>query len=137
MNQVAAVVYARFHRKQMPDGRAVFGTFTRDYRNDALTCQVLITVPQCLEILMMSPKRQDWVAKMRYVIFDEVRTKNIILSITKSLTQRKRYSKTCLHVLPRKYLLFIGVYIVIMVHLYCPIPRPIPTLIPKKCAEYQ
>ena len=74
VNQVAAVVYARFHRKKMPDGRAVFGTFTRDYRYNALTCQVLITVPQCLEILMMSPKRQDWVAKMRYVIFDEVST---------------------------------------------------------------
>ena len=84
MNQVAAVVYARFHRKQMPEGRAVFGTFTRDYRNDALTCQVLITVPQCLEILMMSPKRQDWVAKMRYVIFDEVNTKGIPQSKTNS-----------------------------------------------------
>ena len=56
----------------MPDGRAVFGTFTREYREDTLTCQVLITVPQCLEILMMSPKRQEWVAKMRYVIFDEI-----------------------------------------------------------------
>ena len=31
-----------------------------------------MTVPQCLEILMMSPRRQDWASKIRYVIFDEV-----------------------------------------------------------------
>ena len=83
MNQVAAVVYARFHRKQMPDGRAVFGTFTREWRNDTLNCQVLITVPQCLEILMMSPKRQDWVARMRYVIFDEVSASCLLQKVGK------------------------------------------------------
>ena len=40
MNQVAATVYARFHRKQLPEGRAVYGVFTRDYRFNTLNSQV-------------------------------------------------------------------------------------------------
>ena len=56
----------------MPAGKSVYGVFTRDYRHNALTCQILVTVPQCLEILLLSPARQDWVAKIRYVVFDEV-----------------------------------------------------------------
>ena len=60
------------YEKEMPTGKSVYGVFTRDYRQNALTCQILVTVPQCLEILLLSPARQDWVAKIRYVIFDEV-----------------------------------------------------------------
>jgi len=40
VNQVTATIYARFHRKQLPEGRAVYGVFTRDYRHDALNSQV-------------------------------------------------------------------------------------------------
>ncbi|XP_027035542.1 probable ATP-dependent RNA helicase DDX60 [Pocillopora damicornis] len=72
VNQVAATVYARFHRKQLPEGRAVYGVFTRDYRFNTLNSQILVTVPQCLEILFLSPRRQDWTKNVRYVIFDEV-----------------------------------------------------------------
>ena len=56
----------------MPAGKSIYGVFTRDYRQNALTCQILVTVPQCLEILLLSPATQDWVAKIRYVVFDEV-----------------------------------------------------------------
>ena len=31
-----------------------------------------MTVPQCLEILFLSPRRQDWTKNVKYVIFDEV-----------------------------------------------------------------
>ncbi|KAK2572321.1 putative ATP-dependent RNA helicase DDX60 [Acropora cervicornis] len=72
VNQVVATVYARFHRKQLPDGRAVYGVFTRDYRHNTLNSQILVTVPQCLEILFLSPRRQDWTKNVKYVIFDEV-----------------------------------------------------------------
>ncbi|XP_022803055.1 probable ATP-dependent RNA helicase DDX60 [Stylophora pistillata] len=72
VNQVVATVYARFHRKQLPEGRAVYGVFTRDYRFNTLNSQILVTVPQCLEILFLSPRRQDWTKNVRYVIFDEV-----------------------------------------------------------------
>ncbi|XP_073500355.1 probable ATP-dependent RNA helicase DDX60 isoform X2 [Phyllobates terribilis] len=34
--------------------------------------KVLVTVPQCFEILLLSPHRQDWVNRIKYVIFDEV-----------------------------------------------------------------
>ncbi|XP_043919450.1 probable ATP-dependent RNA helicase DDX60 [Protopterus annectens] len=71
VNQVMATVYNRF-QKNMPDGMEICGIFTRDYRFDALNCQVLVTVPQCLEILLLSPHRQEWVKKIRYIIFDEV-----------------------------------------------------------------
>ncbi|XP_035676190.1 probable ATP-dependent RNA helicase DDX60 [Branchiostoma floridae] len=72
VNQVAATVYARFSNKTMPDGMSVYGVFTRDYRHNALNCQILVTVPQCLEILLLAPHRQKWAQKIRYVIFDEV-----------------------------------------------------------------
>lgn len=72
VNQVIATVYARFHRKKIPDGRAVYGVFTRDYRRNTLNSQILVTVPQCLEILFLSPRRQEWTKNVKYVIFDEV-----------------------------------------------------------------
>ena len=56
----------------MPAGKSVCGVFTRDYRSNALNSQILVTVPQCLEILLLSPHRQDWAAKIKYVVFDEV-----------------------------------------------------------------
>ncbi|XP_055970196.1 probable ATP-dependent RNA helicase DDX60 isoform X2 [Sorex fumeus] len=71
VNQVAATVFHRF-TKNMPSGEVLCGVFTRDYRHDALNCQVLITVPACLEILLLSPHRQKWAKRIRYVIFDEV-----------------------------------------------------------------
>ena len=72
VNQVAATVYARFKNKQMPSGKSVYGVFTRDYRTNATNCQILVTVPQCLELLLLSPRRYDWVKRLRYIIFDEI-----------------------------------------------------------------
>lgn len=71
VNQVAATVEYRY-AKNMPAGESLCGVFTRDYRHDALNCQVLITVPACFEILLLAPHRQNWVKRIRYVIFDEV-----------------------------------------------------------------
>ncbi|XP_012879171.1 PREDICTED: probable ATP-dependent RNA helicase DDX60 [Dipodomys ordii] len=71
VNQVAATVQHRY-TKNLPSGEALCGVFTREYRHDALNCQVLVTVPACFEILLLSPHRQQWVKRIRYVIFDEV-----------------------------------------------------------------
>ncbi|KAM5173685.1 putative ATP-dependent RNA helicase DDX60 [Callospermophilus lateralis] len=71
VNQVAATVQNRY-TKNLPGGLVLCGVFTRDYRHDALNCQVLVTVPACFEILLLSPHRQNWVKRIRYVIFDEV-----------------------------------------------------------------
>ncbi|XP_072262120.1 probable ATP-dependent RNA helicase DDX60 isoform X2 [Pyxicephalus adspersus] len=71
VNQVVATVINQFN-KDLPKGLALCGVFTRDYRCDTLNCQVLVTVPQCLEILLLSPHRQAWVNRIKYMIFDEV-----------------------------------------------------------------
>uniref|UniRef100_A0A7M4EV62 DExD/H-box helicase 60 n=1 Tax=Crocodylus porosus TaxID=8502 RepID=A0A7M4EV62_CROPO len=71
VNQVVATIYNRF-TKTLPHGITICGVFTRDYRHDVMNCQVLVTVPQCLEILLLSPHCQKWVKRIRYVIFDEV-----------------------------------------------------------------
>uniref|UniRef100_A0A2K6K435 RNA helicase n=1 Tax=Rhinopithecus bieti TaxID=61621 RepID=A0A2K6K435_RHIBE len=71
VGQVAATVQNRF-TKTLPVGRTLCGAFTRDYRHNVLNCQVLITVPECFEILLLAPHRQKWVERIRYVIFDEV-----------------------------------------------------------------
>lgn len=39
-------------------GPGVHGVFTRDYRLSVMDCRVLITVPACLEILLLSPKNR-------------------------------------------------------------------------------
>ncbi|KAK2542792.1 Ddx60 [Columba livia] len=71
VNQVVGTIYSRFTKK-LPDGLAMCGVFTRDYRNDVMNSQILVTVPQCLEILMLSPRCQKWTKRIQYVIFDEV-----------------------------------------------------------------
>uniref|UniRef100_A0A8C4JL26 DExD/H-box helicase 60 n=1 Tax=Dromaius novaehollandiae TaxID=8790 RepID=A0A8C4JL26_DRONO len=71
VNQVVGIIYHRFTKK-LPDGLAVCGVFTRDYRHDVMNSQILVTVPQCLEILMLSPRCQKWTKRIQYVIFDEV-----------------------------------------------------------------
>ncbi len=50
----------------------IYGTFTRDFRSRLYRCRVLITVPQCLEILLLSPANREWLGRLRYVIADEV-----------------------------------------------------------------
>ncbi|XP_035408525.1 probable ATP-dependent RNA helicase DDX60 isoform X2 [Cygnus atratus] len=71
VNQVVGTIYSRFTKK-LPDGLVLCGVFTRDYRNDVMNSQILVTVPQCLEILMLSPRCQKWVKRIQYVIFDEI-----------------------------------------------------------------
>lgn len=46
--------------------------FTRDYRMNMERCRILVTVPQCLEILLLSPTYQSQCQRMSYVIFDEM-----------------------------------------------------------------
>lgn len=58
VNQVQAQVYKDFG--------TVFGVFTRDYRYRPMSCRVLITVPACLEILVMSPANRAWVDHIKY-----------------------------------------------------------------------
>ena len=50
------------------------GAFTRDFRSHVLDSRILVTVPACLEILLLSPsqRNREWAANIQYVIFDEI-----------------------------------------------------------------
>jgi superfamily II RNA helicase len=50
----------------------VFGIFTGDYKMNLQTCRILVTVPDCLEMLLLSPNHQRWCQRIRYCIFDEI-----------------------------------------------------------------
>ncbi|GAB4814095.1 hypothetical protein N2152v2_001141 [Parachlorella kessleri] len=67
VNQVAAQVYRDFNSEEV-----TMGVFTRDYRQNVEKCRILVTVPACLEILLLSPSAQERVRNIRYVILDEV-----------------------------------------------------------------
>ncbi|CAM4769547.1 unnamed protein product [Rotaria magnacalcarata] len=64
VNQVAATIYSKFG--------PIFGIFTRDFRRNMNECRILVTVPQCMEILLLSPSHQRWCKRIKYAIFDEI-----------------------------------------------------------------
>ncbi|XP_065682240.1 probable ATP-dependent RNA helicase DDX60 isoform X2 [Hydra vulgaris] len=72
VNQVHAYVKSKFTKNDLPAGKTICGVFTRDYRHDVENCQILVTVPQCLEILLLSIQTYAWSQKIKYVIFDEI-----------------------------------------------------------------
>ena len=74
VNQVQADIFARYQKRLSGDGsgRVMCGVFTRDFRRDENNCQVLVTVPGCLEILLLHSLSSQFAGRIRYVIFDEV-----------------------------------------------------------------
>ncbi|KAI0397969.1 P-loop containing nucleoside triphosphate hydrolase protein [Xylariaceae sp. FL0594] len=77
VNQIAAEVQGRFSKTFKADARSVWGIHTRDYRiNNPTGCQVLITVPHILQIMLLSPsnceKKNPWAYRIKRIIFDEV-----------------------------------------------------------------
>ena len=70
-NQVMATVNSLFE-KPLPNGKKLCGVFTRDFHEDIKNCQILVTVPQCFELLLLSAESFDWSNKIKYVIFDEI-----------------------------------------------------------------
>ncbi|KAH8927575.1 P-loop containing nucleoside triphosphate hydrolase protein, partial [Atractiella rhizophila] len=74
VNQVAAETYARFSKDFAGTGKTLWAIHTRDYRiNSPQNCQILITVPQILLIMLLSPAlAKRWAPRIRWVIFDEI-----------------------------------------------------------------
>lgn len=77
VNQIAAEIQARFSKSYHHDGRSVWGIHTRDYRvNNATGCQVLVTVPHILQIMLLTPPNAEnansWSRRVKRIIFDEV-----------------------------------------------------------------
>ncbi|GJC89533.1 putative helicase C694.02 [Colletotrichum liriopes] len=77
VNQIAAEVQARFSKSYHHEGRSVWAIHTRDYRvNNPIGCQVLVTVPHVLQIMLMAPSNaqnpNSWARRVKRIIFDEV-----------------------------------------------------------------
>merc|ERR1719230_793730 len=82
VNQVSAEIYARFSSKTYPahSKNELLGVFLREFNSAGgvqeagkwKNCQVLVTIPHILEMLLLSPSNQDWVKRLKYVVFDEV-----------------------------------------------------------------
>ncbi|OQE44432.1 hypothetical protein PENCOP_c002G06207 [Penicillium coprophilum] len=76
VNQIAAEVQARFS-KSFPaktSGKSVWAIHIRDYRiNNPQGCQILITVPQILQTMLLNPSNANaWTPRLRRIIFDEI-----------------------------------------------------------------
>ncbi|BCR99186.1 putative DEAD/DEAH box helicase [Aspergillus luchuensis] len=74
VNQIAAEVQARFSKSYKYAGKSVWAIHTRDYRiNNPTSCQILITVPHILQIMLLAPSNADsWASRIQRIIFDEI-----------------------------------------------------------------
>ncbi|CAI6100134.1 unnamed protein product [Clonostachys chloroleuca] len=80
VNQIAAEINARFSKdysKSKVSAKSVWAIHTRDYRvNTPTECQILVTVPQMLQIMLLSPSNatgpRAWSKRVKRIIFDEV-----------------------------------------------------------------
>ena len=77
VTQIAAEIQARFSKSFKQPGRSVWAIHTRDYRiNNATGCQILVTVPHILQIMLLAPsnaeRNNSWSCRVKRIIFDEV-----------------------------------------------------------------
>ncbi|KAF2455466.1 hypothetical protein BDY21DRAFT_365243 [Lineolata rhizophorae] len=74
VNQIAAEIQARFSKSYKYPGKSVWGIHTRDYRiNNPTGCQILVTVPHVLQIMLLAPSHANtWSPRVKRIIFDEV-----------------------------------------------------------------
>ncbi|KAL8773244.1 MAG: hypothetical protein Q9209_001922 [Squamulea sp. 1 TL-2023] len=74
VNQIGAEIQARFKKAYRHAGRSVWAIHTRDYRiNNPSGCQILVTVPHILQIMLLSSSNaKSWSRKVKCIIFDEI-----------------------------------------------------------------
>lgn len=74
VNQIAAEVQARFSKKFKHRGKSLWAIHTRDHRvNQATNCQILVTVPHILQIMLLAPSNANsWATRVKRIIFDEI-----------------------------------------------------------------
>jgi len=74
VNQIAAEVQARFTKKFPHAGTSVWAIHTRDHRiNNPAGCQILVTVPHILQIMLLAPEMaKAWAPRVKRIIFDEI-----------------------------------------------------------------
>lgn len=74
VNQIAAEIQARYSKKFKFGGKSVWAIHTRDYRiNNPTGCQVLVTVPHVLQIMLLAPSNaSSWSTRVKTIILDEI-----------------------------------------------------------------
>jgi superfamily II RNA helicase len=78
VNQIAAEIETRFSKQyKNQQGKSIWAIHTRDYRiNDPTRCQILVTVPHMLQIMLLAPTNANrpgaWSLRVKRIIFDEV-----------------------------------------------------------------
>ena len=74
VNQIAAEIQARFKKTYKHAGKSTWAIHTRDYRiNNPSGCQILVTVPHILQIMLLAPSNaKSWSPRVKYIIFDEI-----------------------------------------------------------------
>lgn len=74
VNQIAAEIQARYSKKFKYGGKSVWAIHTRDYRiNNPTGCQVLVTVPHVLQIMLLAPSNANaWSTRVKRIILDEI-----------------------------------------------------------------
>ncbi|KAH1556918.1 hypothetical protein KXX57_008818 [Aspergillus fumigatus] len=74
VNQIGAEIHARFRKRYSGPEQTVWAIATRDVRiNDPLKCQILVTVPHFLQIMLLSSANATtWAPRVKCIIFDEI-----------------------------------------------------------------
>jgi hypothetical protein len=74
INQMFCSVNARYTKKYDDNEHHMLGCYTADIQRNVKNSQILLTVPACLENLLMGTSADsiEWRKRLRYVIFDEV-----------------------------------------------------------------
>ncbi|KAG8897798.1 hypothetical protein FRC00_003791, partial [Tulasnella sp. 408] len=74
VNQIVAELSARYE-KTLKSG-TVWAAHTRDWRvYEPHKCQILVTVPEMLAIMLLSPVlAEKWVPRLRWIVLDEIHT---------------------------------------------------------------
>ena len=75
--QVMAEVEARFEKKYSHANQHMIGFFIQHAKKNVDSCQILITTPDSLELLFLSPFSIKIVQEIQYVIFDEIHCINM------------------------------------------------------------
>ncbi|PRP88150.1 hypothetical protein PROFUN_03973 [Planoprotostelium fungivorum] len=63
--QVYMELSTRFVKKYQDQNRTMLGIFTSEQRLNVSSCQILVTLPECLEIFLLSPPQVQWRERLR------------------------------------------------------------------------
>lgn len=76
VNQIAAEIQGRYSKNFKHGGKSVWAIHSRDHRvNNPTGCQILVTVPHILQIMLLAPSNaRSWSQRVKRIIFDEIHT---------------------------------------------------------------